>query len=321
MQVKRRIAVKSSTAILTSQQQGQYWLAAAAWAGISTVYGWGRPYAGFRSAGIQKKVKVFFSPQRDFRLEVDGNVIDIDIPPGANFTLADQETNLLRLSNPGDWIEIFLDQRIVGTFAHWHPNAGTILRPTFDGTRRFELEPDIRLLSIAHIFRRACLGASTLSDIEADTLAHLFAAAMSNAPANGARRNPLDKIKLDRIFEYVEESLNGEILLSDLAGISAISPFHFTRLFKAATGMAPYQYVLARRLERAKNLLLTTTLSVREIGWSLGVDNVSHFRRKFIEQFGVRPSEMRPQVTLPALGGEALAADLFSRAVHGSERA
>ena len=313
--------MKSSTAILTSQQQGQYWLAPAAWAGISTVYGWGRPYAGFRSAGIQKKVKVFFSPQRDFRLEVDGNVIDIDIPPGGTFTLADQEINLLRLSNPGDWIEIFLDQRIVGTFAHWHPNAGTILRPTFDGRRRFELEPDIRLLSIAHIFRRACLGASTLSDIEADTLAHLFAAAMSNAPANGTRRNPLDKIKLDRIFEYVEESLNGQILLSDLAGISAISPFHFTRLFKATTGMAPYQYVMARRLERAKNLLLTTTLSVREIGWSLGVDNVSHFRRKFIEQFGVRPSEMRPQVTLPALGGEALAADFFRRAVHGSERA
>jgi len=286
--------VKSSTAILTSQRQGQYRLEATAWAGISSVYGRGTPYAGFRSAGIQRKVKVFFSPQRDFRLEVDGNVIDIDIPPGGAFTLADQEISLLRMSNPGDWIEIFLDKRIVGTFAQWHPNA-TILRPTFDGRRRFEPQPDIRLLSIAHIFRRACVGTYTLSDIEADTLAHLFAAAMSNAPANGTRRNPLDKIKLNRIFEYVEEGLNGQILMSDLADISAISPFHFTRLFKAATGMAPYQYVMARRLERAKCLLLSTTLSVREVGWSLGIDNVSHFRRKFVEQFGVPPSAMRPE--------------------------
>jgi AraC family transcriptional regulator len=152
-------------------------------------------------------------------------------------------------------------------------------------------------------------------------LAHLLVAASWHAPTPDSRRNPLTKVKLDRIFEFVEGRLEDQILLTDLAALVAISPFHFSRSFKLATGLAPYQYVLARRLERAKNLLLTTTLSVREIGWSLGVDNVSHFRRKFIEQFGVRPSEMRPQVTLPALGGEALAADLFSRAVHGSERA
>jgi AraC family transcriptional regulator len=91
--------------------------------------------------------------------------------------------------------------------------------------------------------------------------------------------------------------LEDQILLSDLADLVAISPFHFSRLFKLATGLAPYQYVLARRLERAKNLLLTTTLSVREIAWSLGVDNVNHFRRKFIEQFGVRPSALRPQLS------------------------
>ena len=180
------------------------------------------------------------------------------------------------------------------------------------------LEPDIQLLSIAHILRRACMGVTSISDVEADTLAHLLVATSWHAPAQDSRRNPLTKAKLDRIFEFVEERLEYQILLSDLAALVAISPFHFSRSFKLATGLAPYQYVLARRLERAKNLLLTTTLSVREIGWSLGIDNVSHFRRKFIQQFGVRPSEMRPEVMSP--GGEPLAADVSRRAVHGSGR-
>ena len=249
------------------------------------------------------KIEIVLTPHRNLLMEVEGTVVDVDIPAGGTFTLAQQAATLLRLGEFSDWVAIYVDALVANTFANWHPNVRPRLRSTFDGRRRFELEPDIQLISIAHILRRACAGVTSISDVEADTLAHLLVAASWHAPTQDSRRNPLTKAKLDRIFEFVEGRLEDQILLTDLAALVAISPFHFSRSFKLATGLAPYQYVLARRLERAKNLLLTTTLSVREIGWSLGVDNVSHFRRKFIEQFGVRPSEIRPQVTLPAFGG------------------
>jgi AraC family transcriptional regulator len=58
-------------------------------------------------------------------------------------------------------------------------------------------------------------------------------------------------------------------------------------------GLAPHQYVIARRIELAKRLLLTTTLTVAEIAWSIGYENIGHFRRLFALHIGVRPGEIR----------------------------
>jgi AraC family transcriptional regulator len=270
--------------------------APATWATLSAAYGWRSAYSGYMPGKKISKIEIVLTSHRHLLMEVEGTVVDVDIPAGGTFTLTQQAATLLRLGEFSDWVAIYIDALVADTFANWHPNARPRLRSTFDGRQRFELEPDIQLISIAHILRRACAGVTSISDVEADTLAHLLVAASWHAPTQDSRRNPLTKVKLDRIFEFVEGRLEDQILLTDLAALVAISPFHFSRSFKLATGLAPYQYVLARRLERAKNLLLTTTLSVREIGWSLGVDNVSHFRRKFIEQFGVRPNEMRPQL-------------------------
>jgi AraC family transcriptional regulator len=262
---------------------------------MSAAYAWRSAYSGFLPGKKTSKIEVIFTAHRNVLMDVDGKVVDVDVPPGGTFTLSQQTGSLLRLNEFSDWVVIYIDDLVADTFAEWHPRERRAFRPTFAGGGRFELKPDIQLLSIAHILRQACSGTASISDVEADTLAHLVVATGWQAPAPDNRRDPLTKAKLDKIFEFVEAKLEDQILLSDLASLVAISPFHFSRLFKSATGLAPYQYVLKRRLEHAKNLLLTTKLSVREIGWSLGVDNLSHFRRKFIEQFGVRPSAVRPK--------------------------
>lgn len=267
--------------------------APATWATLSVAYGWRSAYSGYLPGPRTSKIEVVFTSHRNVMMEVEGTVVDVDIPPGGTFTLTQQTTSLLRLREFCDWAAICTDPSVANSFVKWHPNAHPTLHATFDGRRHFELQPNIQLLSIAHILRRACVGTTSISDVEADTLAHLLVAAHWHDRGQGSRRNPLTKAKLDRIFEFVEERLENQILLSDLAALVAISPFHFSRLFKLTTGLAPYQYVQARRLERAKNLLLTTDLSLREIGWSLGVDNLSHFRRKFVAQFGIRPNAIR----------------------------
>jgi AraC family transcriptional regulator len=95
------------------------------------------------------------------------------------------------------------------------------------------------------------------------------------------------------VCDYIEEHLCTQLTLEDLAGLVHLSSFHFTRCFKASMGLAPHQYVIARRMELAKRLVLTTTLNVAETAWSIGYTNTSHFRRLFTLHIGVTPGVIR----------------------------
>jgi AraC family transcriptional regulator len=69
--------------------------------------------------------------------------------------------------------------------------------------------------------------------------------------------------------------------------------FHFARCFKTSIGLASHQYVIARRMELTKRLMLTTTLSVADFAWSIGYENIGHFRRLFTAHIGVTPGAIR----------------------------
>ena len=57
---------------------------------------------------------------------------------------------------------------------------------------------------------------------------------------------------ITRLGDYIEANLTRRLTLGELARVAALSPFHFARCFKATTGLAPHQYVTARRIELAK---------------------------------------------------------------------
>lgn len=81
--------------------------------------------------------------------------------------------------------------------------------------------------------------------------------------------------------------------LDDLVQRSGYSKFHFCRAFKAQTGQSPWQYVLERKIERARELLLSTPLSIKEIAGSLGFHNADYFAKLFRTQTGVTPKAYR----------------------------
>jgi AraC family transcriptional regulator len=95
------------------------------------------------------------------------------------------------------------------------------------------------------------------------------------------------------VTQYVESELDGELTLGRLAAVATLSPFHFARAFKATTGLAPHQFVMARRVDRATALLRGSTASVVDIAHAVGLSNVSHFRRVFRAHTGVLPGEVR----------------------------
>ena len=99
--------------------------------------------------------------------------------------------------------------------------------------------------------------------------------------------------QLRAVESYVEACLHRSIALEDLAAVASLSSFHFLRAFKQSLGVTPGQYVLDRRMERARHLLRSTELSVGEVGLRVGFEYSSHFARAFRRATGVTPSAYR----------------------------
>ncbi len=103
----------------------------------------------------------------------------------------------------------------------------------------------------------------------------------------------LDRATLRRVSTYIEEHLAEDLSLSELAAVAYLSPYHFARLFKASTGFAPHQYVIGRRIERAKLLLSTTNWSLTAIAHAVGFAHESHLALHFKRLTGLLPSSYR----------------------------
>lgn len=96
-----------------------------------------------------------------------------------------------------------------------------------------------------------------------------------------------------RVRDYVETTLSGAITVGCLAGIAKLSTSHFARAFRASFGMTPAAYVVARRVERAKLMMLGTTESLCRISLDCGFTDQSHLSRAFRRQVGQSPSHWR----------------------------
>lgn len=107
-------------------------------------------------------------------------------------------------------------------------------------------------------------------------------------------KSGLSKYKLRQVIEYINDRLERNFTLTELAAIADLSPSYFSYLFKLSTGYAPHQYVIRCRIERAK-ILLKQKQTIAEIAYSLGFSHQSHFNRHFKKLVGVTPKVFRQQ--------------------------
>ncbi len=94
------------------------------------------------------------------------------------------------------------------------------------------------------------------------------------------------------IASYITERLDEDISTPEIAHYIGISPSYFTRLFKEATGVAPYQYLIARRVERARELLTLFNMTVAEAARQVGFYDQSHLIRHFKRIYGISPASL-----------------------------
>jgi AraC family transcriptional regulator len=99
-----------------------------------------------------------------------------------------------------------------------------------------------------------------------------------------------------KVSDYVEDHLDEEISLQQLADVAELSRYHFARAFKQSFGMPPHRYHMSRRMERAKALLEVPARSVTEVGLMLGFAETSSFTTSFHRSVGVTPSDYRRSV-------------------------
>ena len=110
-------------------------------------------------------------------------------------------------------------------------------------------------------------------------------------PINGK----LPPAALCRVRDYVHAHLSEEITLEALAALVHLSPYHFARKFKEATGLPPYQYVLHCRVERAKTLLMSGEHAISAVAHAVGFASQSHLTRHVKKLFGVTPGALLPK--------------------------
>lgn len=145
--------------------------------------------------------------------------------------------------------------------------------------------------------RAELTGSRTPSQLLVHSLAqalaiHLVRTYRAPLPAD-RRSNALQAYKLRRVIDLMNQHLAQDFSLAKLAEAAQLSEYHFSRLFKCATGLSPSHYFIRLRMARARQLLLETERSVIDIGLEVGYSSPSHFSQVFRREVGVTPSAYR----------------------------
>jgi len=99
--------------------------------------------------------------------------------------------------------------------------------------------------------------------------------------------------RVERIIQIMREDVRGELSLAQFAQSVNLSVWRLCHIFKADVGMPPIRYLRLLRMERAKNLLESSFLSVKEIAFQVGLNDESHFVRDFKSTYGFSPALYR----------------------------
>jgi len=161
------------------------------------------------------------------------------------------------------------------------------------------LDPLLEQLAIA--ITNALRDGTSEDGLYIDAISHMMAAHLARAHSTRSRPvrmtpvKPISGWKMRRLVDFIEENLDSDLSLHALAGEVEISPLYLARAFRAAVGQSPHQYVLTRRIERARELLRNTDLPVVDVALAAGFSSQSHLAHWFLRQVGVSPAAYRRQ--------------------------
>jgi AraC family transcriptional regulator len=266
------------------------------WVGLEAARYRAAPASELNPPAITHHQLVLFSrPPEKLDLRYEGVQRHIPPPAGAISVVPAGSPVLWRWSGYFDWLHIFLEPGLVARVA----------------TEAFDLDPErltippLDCLDLPHL--RAVLWAVDAElttggaggRLVAESLANILAVHLIRhviAPRRPSRGldGALPRARLRAVLEYIEEHLDASPSLEQIASVARLSPYHFARQFKAATGLPPHQYVILRRVERGKHLLQGGgDFNLAEVAAHAGFSDQSHFSHHFKRLVGVTPGQFR----------------------------
>lgn len=192
---------------------------------------------------------------------------------------------------------------------HRRPKGASLVRVTIPDSiyqdtlpvwNATETEPvfDRRDAVAVHLLKAfAYLGSETQDTEMVDhlTISLVIRTAQWNMPALAPRHSCA---RMRAVTDYIEDRIDQPILISDMAAVANLSPYHFARLFKQTFGESPRQYILTRRVRRAKHLIRTEDrLGFSAIAADCGFASQSHMTTTFRQVAGCTPGEYRRRVS------------------------
>lgn len=151
--------------------------------------------------------------------------------------------------------------------------------------------PSLRLCDVPLLSERPF--ARLYADGHAMALLAVLAERFGRSPITA--RSGLPQRRLQNLVDFIDANLGGDVNLTVLASIAKLSRSQFVRASRASTGFTPIDYVIRRRLEEARRMLLSTDAPLAEIAVRLGFADQSHFTRRFRVANGMTPAQFRRQ--------------------------
>ena len=114
------------------------------------------------------------------------------------------------------------------------------------------------------------------------------------------QRSPLRPWQMKRVTSFIDDHLGETIVVRDLAEVANLGISHFARCFRASFGISPHAYVLRKRMERARQLLVETQQPLLDIALECGLADQSHLNRLFRRYAGAAPGQWRKRIMAEA---------------------
>jgi AraC family transcriptional regulator len=215
------------------------------------------------------------------------------IAPGGLFMLPGGVDFGVRLEGYLDSLHLYLRQQVIDEVAG---DCGIQSNGPVELLARLGVQDPLieqLALSIRDVLENPDVSAPMYVDYLARLLAaHLLRKHSSLANTIAAPQGGLSRAQVERAIDYMESNLCEPLTLADVANASGLSPSHFARRFKSATGAPPHQYLIAMRVERAKRLLLQRE-PIAEIALDCGFSHQEHLTRVFRRMTGMTPASFR----------------------------
>ena len=240
----------------------------------------------------QHLITVFLEGQAVLDWRLQGRRLRGRTVPGHIMVMAAGQENDWQWTGSPDVLHLYLAPDYVSGLA---AEAGMGPVELIDGYDR----EDPLLFSLgSHVLRELEAGSVAGGGLVGEALAQLVAMQLLRAhSATGVRGAPavasLPAWRLHRVSSLVEDRLDGALTIADMAAAAGLSPFHFSRSFKAATGRPPHRYLLERRVERAKQLLRDPRQEIVQVALAAGFASQEHMTTVFRRLTGTTPARYR----------------------------